>query len=230
VFDIVNCGPRSRYLILTDVGPLIVHNCNYAMGAKRFIETCAKFGRNLTLEEAQEAVTGYRQSVPKIVQSWKSTERACIRAIRSWKPVVDGKLTFRPETLPNGFPVLYVDMPSGTIAYPQPSLGFEEWNGEKRETFEFYTPLGSSWVKTDTHGGSLVENWTQALTRDVLRDGMLAADDAGFSIVGHCHDEAIAEGDPKDLKEFERLLCSSSEWATGFPIGTEGYAARRYRK
>ena len=27
VFDVVNCGPRSRFTILTDDGPVIVHNC-----------------------------------------------------------------------------------------------------------------------------------------------------------------------------------------------------------
>lgn len=210
-------------------GKQLVLGCNYAMGPQRFIETCAKFGRTLTLEEAKEAVGGYRKSVPKIVESWRSTEKSCIRAIKSWKTITNGRLTFRPALLSNGFPVLFVDMPSGTICYPKPSIGSEEWNGERRDTFEFYTPLGSSWVKTNTHGGSLVENWTQALTRDILRDGLLSADKAGFELVGHCHDEALAEGSEKDLQEFERLLCSS-DWAEGFPIETEGYVSKRYKK
>jgi DNA polymerase len=99
-------------------------------------------------------------------------------------------------------------------------------------TFEFYTPLGSSWIKTDTFGGSLTENIIQALTRDVLRDGLLGADKAGFKLVGHVHDEAIAEGadNANDLAEFERVLCESSEWADGFPIKAEGYLSKRYRK
>ena len=113
-----------------------------------------------------------------------------------------------------------------------PFLGTEEWNGEVRNTFNFWTPLGSSWIRTDTFGGSLTENVIQAMCRDILRDGMLAADKAGFKLIGHVHDEAIAEGrnSKNDLAEFERYLTCSSEWAEGFPIKTEGYISTVYRK
>lgn len=214
------------------MGKQLVLGCGYGMGVPRFRETVAKFGRQLTEEEARAAVQGYRQSVPQITKFWRDIERACIRAVRDWRTIHLGRLVIRPETLANGFRVLFIDMPSGSIAYPNPSLGSEEWNGQIRDTFEFYTPLGSGWVKTDTFGGSLTENIIQALTRDVLRDGLIAADKAGFRIVGHVHDEAIAEGDnnPDDLREFERILCESSPWAEGFPLASEGYIAKRYRK
>jgi DNA polymerase bacteriophage-type len=217
------------------VGKQIILGCGYGMGAERFIVTCATKAvppLELSLDEAEKAVYGYRNSVPAITKFWRQTELACIKATRKWAPVQFGRFTARPETLANGFPVLYIDMPSGSICYPQPSLGTEQWNGELRNTFEFYTPLGSSWIKTDTFGGSLVENIIQAQCRDVLRDGMLAADKAGFQIAGHCHDEAIAEGEgtKEELKEFEHLLCHSSEWAEGFPIATEGFVSKVYKK
>ncbi len=233
VFDILNAGPRHRFTILTDAGPMIVSNCGYGMGPPKFAATCARFGRFLTDEEASEAVAGYRASVPNIVRFWRQVENACIKAIRRGAPVKLGRFTFRPETLANGFRVLFVDMPSGSIAYPKPFIGEDEtpW-GETRATFNFWTPWKSSWVKTDTFGGSLVENIIQALTRDILRDGMLAADKVGFKLVGHCHDEAIGEGanNQNDLDEFQRLLCGSSEWAEGFPIATEGFISKVYRK
>lgn len=214
------------------MGKQLVLGCGYGMGPPRFMETVAKFGRQLTLEESQSAVRGYRQSVPQITKFWRDIERACIRAVRDWRTIHLGRLVIRPETLTNGFRILFVDMPSGSIAYPNPSLGSEEWNGQIRDTFEFYVPLGSGWVKSDTFGGSLTENITQALTRDVLRDGLIAADKDGFKVVGHVHDEAIAEGhnSQDDLREFERLLCESSPWAEGFPLASEGYIAKRYRK
>ena len=215
------------------VGKQLVLGCGYGMGPPRFAEACAKYGRVLSSDEAGEAVGSYRASVPAIVDFWKQVEKACIRALRQDKPVSCGRFTMRPETLPNGFRVLYVDMPSGTIAYPRPFLGEDEtpW-GETRATFNFWTPWKSTWVPTDTFGGSLVENIIQALTRDILRDGMIAADKAGFGIAGHCHDEAIAEGEdnPDDLREFEHLLCNSSPWAEGFPIEMESYTSRTYRK
>lgn len=36
VFDISNAGPRNRFTILSDSGPLIVHNCGYQLGWRSF--------------------------------------------------------------------------------------------------------------------------------------------------------------------------------------------------
>lgn len=214
------------------MGKQLVLGCGYGMGPPRFVETVAKFGRIITEEESRKAVYGYRDSVPMITKFWRTIESACIKATREWKTLRVGKLQFRPVTLSNGFRVLFVDMPSGTIAYPKPSVGQEMWAGMPRSKFEFWTPLGQHWVKTDTFGGSLTENVIQALCRDVLRDGLLAADKAGFSVIGHVHDEGIAEGqdNQKDLEEFQRYLSNSSPWAKGFPLETEAFNARRYRK
>jgi len=213
------------------MGKQLVLGCGYGMGPPRFIETCRKFGVEISPESSEEAVYGYRASVPKITGFWKDLEAGAILATETWKSVKVGKFTFRPVTLKNGFRLLYLDMPSGAIVYPDPSVGVEEWYGKARKKFMFWTALGSSWIQTDTFGGSLVENVIQAMTRDILRDGMVAADDEGFELCGHCHDEAIAEdGSPEDFKEFERLLCSSSPWAEGFPIATSGYIAKRYKK
>jgi DNA polymerase len=215
------------------MGKQLVLGCGYGMGADRFIDTCAKFGQVLTIDASKEAVYGYRKSVPHIVGFWKTLEAACIKAVKEWKTLRVGKLKFRPVTLANGFRVLFVDMPSGTIAYPKPSIGHEVWMGQPRDTFEFYTPLGSAWVKTDTFGGSLAENVVQALTRDILRDGLLAAHKAGHKIVAHVHDEAIAEGanNKADYEDFEHCLVSGSEeWAKGFPVGVDGFISKRYKK
>lgn len=214
------------------MGKQLVLGCGYGMGPPRFIDTCTKFGTTLTLEQSTEAVYGYRKSVPNILRFWRSLEACCIKAVREWKNIRHGYLRFRPETLSNGFRVLYVDMPSGTICYPKPFIGQELWNGQVRDTFRFWTPLGSHWIPTDTFGGSLAENVVQALTRDILRDGLLGADRAGHRIVAHVHDEAVAEGrnNQADLEDFEYHLANSSEWAVDFPISTEGYLAERYRK
>lgn len=31
MYDLINCGPRNRFTILTDAGPVIVHNCVQAI-------------------------------------------------------------------------------------------------------------------------------------------------------------------------------------------------------
>lgn len=213
-------------------GKQLVLGCGYMMGGPRFNQTCAKWGRPMSEEDARDAVMGYRQSVPNIVRLWYGVEEACIRAVKTGKIATYRSLLFEVKSFSKDFNILQVTMPSGPIYYPLPFLGEEEWNGRTRETFNFYSMFGSAWLPTDTFGGSLVENIVQALTRDILRDGMLAADKAGFNLVGHCHDEAIAEGDytASDQKDFEHILCSSSPWAKDLPIAAEGYIDHRYKK
>jgi DNA polymerase bacteriophage-type len=214
------------------MGKQLVLGCGYGMGPPRFVETVAKFGKVISEEEARQAVYGYRNSVPNIVKFWRWIEACCIKATREWKVVRQGSLRFRPSTLSNGFRVLYIDMPSGTIAYPRPRVGQRMWNGAPQDVFLFYTPLGSSWIETDTFGGSLVENVVQALCRDILRDGLLAADKAGHYVVGHVHDEGLAEGraHPEDLRDFQHHLSNSSPWAKGFPIETDAFMSKVYKK
>lgn len=215
------------------MGKQLVLGCGYGMGPPRFQQTVAKFGENLTEAEAREAVYGYRNSVPNIVKFWRWIEACCIKATREWKTVRQGMLRFRPATLSNGFRVLFIDMPSGSIAYPRPRVGQRMWNGSPQDQFLFYTPLGSSWIETDTFGGSLVENVVQALCRDILRDGLLAADAAGHYVVGHVHDEGLSEADendPEALRDFQYHLSNSSPWAKGFPIETDGFSSRMYKK
>ena len=31
VYDLLNCGPRSRFTVLTEAGPVVVHNCTQAV-------------------------------------------------------------------------------------------------------------------------------------------------------------------------------------------------------
>lgn len=214
------------------LGKQLILGCGYGMGAPRFLESCAKWGVNISEELAAASVSGFRSSVPAIVKFWYDVEASAIKAVKYWKPVILGRFTFRPVTLSNGYRMLFIDMPSGSIAYPNPSIGYVDWYGKMKERFEFWSPIGSSFIKTDTFGGSLVENIIQAQTRDILRDGMVEANSEGFKVIGHCHDEAIAEGpnSKEDLKAFEHILCTSSPWADNFPIATEGYIAKRYRK
>lgn len=37
VFDLLNCGPRNRFVVLSDIGPVIAHNCGYEGGAGAFL-------------------------------------------------------------------------------------------------------------------------------------------------------------------------------------------------
>lgn len=79
-----------------------------------------------------------------------------------------------------------------------------------------------------TYGGSLVENATQAIARDILAEALVGLERAGHRVVGHVHDEVIAEG--TELADIERIMTDVPLWATGLPIDGEGFVCDRYRK
>lgn len=82
------------------------------------------------------------------------------------------------------------------------------------------------------YGGLATENCVQAIARDLMASGMLAAEEAGYPIVLTIHDEAVAEVPEGfgSVEEFERVLCARDAWAASIPVVASGYAADRYRK
>lgn len=227
-------------------GKQTILGAGYGMGVPKFIATCARFGVTITEKEAKKAIQGYRASVPKIAGApdgngilrgglWSDVEKACLRAVLNGKPqtLCEGKLTILVDTLANGFEVLYIVLPSGRkICYPQPRVeNIEKW-GKLRPTLVFKSLHRYMWVDEETYGGKLVENIVQALTRDLLAEGMLSVDKAGLSVILHVHDEIGAEADvgAVDVREFERLVCKTGAWAKTLPNAAEGKIVSRYCK
>jgi DNA polymerase len=123
---------------------------------------------------------------------------------------------------------LRIKLPSGRcLCYPNPRLegGSIEYRGINQYTRKW------SWLKT--YGGKLVENVTQAVSRDILAASMQGIEDAGYQIVLTVHDEIIAEA--PDSPEFNAehlasLMIAKPHWAEGLPLAAAGFEAYRYRK
>jgi DNA polymerase bacteriophage-type len=90
----------------------------------------------------------------------------------------------------------------------------------------------SKWERTNTYGGKLAENATQAASRDILANGMIEVEAAGYPIVLSVHDEIISEvpAGSGSVEEFEGLMCRVPAWANGLPLKAKGFRARRYKK
>jgi DNA polymerase len=216
-------------------GKQTVLGAGYGMGAPKFMMTCARFGVTITEKKSKQVISSYRESVPAIVQFWKTIERAALRAMITGKMVrfAKGRLSFHLDRLPNKFEVLYLTLPSGRrMAYPEPRVeNIEKW-GQVRPTLVFKTYYRGMWVDEETYGGKLTENVIQGITRDLLAEGMVAVDKAGLPVILHVHDEIGAEQKTGEclVEEFERLVCSCRDWAKGFPVKAEGKVIRRYSK
>lgn len=123
---------------------------------------------------------------------------------------------------------LRIRLPSGRyLNYPSPR------GDDYNSSFMGIDPYTKQWVRISTYSGKRAQNIAEGIGADVLCDGLLAADEAGYNPVLSVHDEAITEPPDEDEhndKELSHLLITSSPWAVDFPLAAEGFTADRYRK
>jgi len=82
------------------------------------------------------------------------------------------------------------------------------------------------------YGGLLVENFVQAIARDIMADAMLRLEQSGYPLVLTVHDEIIADvpNDQGTLSEFTDIMSTMPSWAAECPAAVEGWEGTRYRK
>jgi DNA polymerase len=180
---------------------------------------------------AAKVVAAYRDKFWRVKEMWRNQEDAAIFAVRSGEEVYSGRVKWFTD---NGF--LYCMLPSGRcLGYPEPLVEEHRtsWGAIKPMlTFMGVNPLNRQWQRQKTYGGSLVENITQAVARDLMAEAVMRCEQSGLWVpVLTVHDELIAEGKSGlDVKAFERLMAATPPWADGCPVDAEGWSGFRYRK
>jgi len=224
------------------VGKQAVLGCGYGMGAKKFKGTCASLGQEVSEELAKKAVTAFRKKNKKIVGLWRAIEWAATDCV---KIASRGLSNVTPKTLCGNIiwscegDFLYCTLPSGRrLAYHHPKIERVEKFEQTVDQLTFLgVALGNNYTRQTTWGGTLVENIVQAISRDLLAEAMLRCEASGYTVVGHVHDEIIAEvfgnnsyNSGAELEDFISTVTELPEWADGCPVKAEGWRGKRYRK
>lgn len=218
----------------------------FASGRDIYVETANRMGHGMTRREGKIAVLalgynggigslqamggdaiGGESTLQRIVDQWRSANR---NIVRLWSKLERafyyggqaGKLRVEVDgsdrliRLPSGRPIVYHDVRASKVSSGRSRLSFQDPKLKWR---------------TDTYGGRLVENATQAVARDVLGSALVRLENAGYSVVGHIHDEVIVEGASKtSVADVRRIMVTPLEWSAGLPLDAAGYTCDRYRK
>ena len=174
-------------------------------------------------EELQPLVDYWRKANPRIVRFWHDIQGAAMKAVK--ERVATRVRNIRIECT-NG--MLFMSLPSGRrLAYPAPRMGVNRFGSE---AITFLS--GKTWMRIETFGGSLVENLTQAVARDLLTNSLHLL--SHYRVVGHVHDEVIVEvpktSADRALGEIETIMATTPSWAKGLPLAADGYLCGSYRK
>ncbi|EJV03371.1 DNA polymerase [Enterococcus faecalis] len=176
--------------------------------------------------ELQDIVDRWRTANKRIKNFWHETQKAVIDCLQN------GGIKKGPRGLKfykkAGF--LFIQLPSGRkLAYAKAHLKEGDYGPAI-----FYEGQGDkvAFTEQQTYGGKLVENIVQATARDVLAEAMVRLEKAGYPIVFHVHDEAVAEvpEGEKSIEEMNKIMSIVPDWAEGLPLNAEGFETKYYMK
>lgn len=179
----------------------------FGMGTDKYADIM-----KLPREEADRQVKEWRKHNRKIVQLWGSLDKLISSACLS----SDSNLE--------------IEMPTGDVLrhfyVKRKGKGYESYT--TRGDFSATSRQPSLW------GGTLTENITQRMARDIMAESVVRLEKAGFPVIFHAHDEVIIEvpADSADsaLKDAEHLMKTPPEWCFDLPLGVEGDVCDRYTK
>lgn len=179
-------------------------------------------------EELPKLVSDWRKASPHIVNFWWDVDKAAKTAIRKKTVVIlQYGLSFIYDT-----GVLFIQLPSGRrLAYVRPKIEPGKYDKDII-TYEGMEQTKHTWTRLETYGPKLVENIVQATARDCLGEIMFRAENNGYPIVMHVHDEIICDV-PKEhgtLKELNSFFAEPIAWAPGLPLTADGYECEYYKK
>ncbi len=174
-------------------------------------------------DELKPMVDAWREANPHIVEFWWAVDAAAKRCIKE-----------RTITTVRGIRFIYtggmmfIELPSGRrLAYVKPHIGENRFGGEAITYMGLDT--AKKWVRLESYGPKLVENITQAISRDLLCHSMQTL--RFMDIVAHIHDELIVECD-KDmsLQVVCQQMARTPAWAKRLLLRADGFECQFYQK
>lgn len=242
---------------LRQKGKVAVLACGYqgGVGAMKRMDRSG----SIPEDELQSVVDQWRQANPRVVKLWRDVELAVRTAIEEHRTVRRGiRVQVSPEELAAreamaGGPVrpysvregvgisfgyinsnLFIKLPSGRkLCYWDAKLKLDPRDGREHIVYMGVNQETKQWGETETYGGKLVENITQAIARDCLAISMQRVAALGYNIVMHVHDEMIVDVPIEDTDALERINACMGEaipWAPGLPLRGDGYETPFYMK
>jgi DNA polymerase len=213
------------------IGKIIILGCGYGMSDRKF-EAYAK-QNNIDLEKVglqpKQVIAAYRGRYKKIVSLWRQAGFAIKRAVKYQKETEVGHCLVSHDGK-----TLHVRLPSGRV------LNYRNARMEMRmpgyptdapiETVVYTAPTRRTVEDPALWGSKAIENWCQAICRDLCYASLTRCEAEGLHPVLHAYDEIVTEDPPERLVDLVRIMETVPEWASGFPIKAEGANQARYTK
>lgn len=174
-------------------------------------------------DELKPLVDAWRDANPHIVDFWWAVDAAakgCIKE-RTTKATHGIKFIYQSS-------MMFIELPSGRLlSYVKPRIGENQFGGEAITYMGL--DVSKKWARVESYGPKLVENITQAISRDILCYAMKTL--RCMDIVAHVHDELIIECDQRvSLDAVCEQMARTPPWAEGLLLRADGFECQFYQK
>ena len=219
-YDIAYAGPRNRFTVATDAGPVIVHNCGYGMGAVKFRTQLKTFGAEISEDEARHIIAVYRDTYPWVVALWRQAQEALLAIVHGAETKLGSHGVL--EVIPRE---RAIRLPSGLLM--RYDLLMQIKDEQNRIQFQYKTRYG--WNKI--YGGKVIENVCQALARCIIGEQMVKVAKK-YDVVLTVHDAIACIARKEEAKEaqayIEECMRWTPDWAVGLPVNCESGFGESY--
>lgn len=167
VYDIMNAGPKNRFTILSDKGPLVVHNCGFLGGQGSFEAFMKAYQLSFSTDEINRAVRVWRRNNPWAFEHGNALKKAYTLAMRNPGIEFNGP---RVTYLFDGVHLWYA-LPSGRIlCYPFAKL--EDDSVTYAKASRKPKADAKEWPRATIWPGLAVENCWSGDTKIVTKSGL----------------------------------------------------------
>lgn len=225
--------PEGKDSIERFVGKESVLGCQYGLGWSKFLRNCHQKGvKQVTPDMAKKAVYTYRKVHHPIPEFWAKIEHACIQAVLNpgKRYRVTKVVVYTSEKW------LCIKLPSGRrLRYFKPRITQKQLASGKMVPEIRYWTVDSytrQWVETSIWGGVFTNHIVQGISRDLMVNGVINIESAGYEFLISVHDEGLSEREKGlgSVEHYVKLMTKLPSWAEGAPITAEGWCGPRYKK
>lgn len=218
LYDIRNAGKHHRFT----VSGKLVHNCGYG-GSVGALKTFGALESGMKEDELKPLVDAWRAANPHIVNFWWAVDRAAKDCIKERSKQVTHGIQFICQS-----GMMFIELPSGRrLAYVKPRIGENKFGGESITYMGLTT--AKKWARIESYGPKLVENITQAISRDILCYAIQSL--RHMDIVAHIHDELVIECEEcASLSAVCEQMARTPPWAEGLLLRADGFECSFYQK
>jgi DNA polymerase len=199
-------------------------------------------------EELQEIVDQWREANPNIVKTWHIYDRASKAAVSNFGSRQQaGKIDFFCAVTA-GAKYLFAKLPSGRrLAYRDPKIEETVVRNKKTKEIEVHTDgrvktrqtltywgqvRGKTmWGRCGLFGALLMQNFTEGVGADLLNNGIIKSEGAGYQVASLIHDQILAyKRKGQTIEDLVGRMTDVPDWTDGLPVAADGQVQPYYTK